>query len=365
MLIYWVLYGLPSLFGLIEQGHERRRHRVTFLWLMWGLLIACLIGFRWKTGGDWGNYYNNLRIFYWEEFSLLLHRDVGYAALSYFAAQFQTGIIVITLFSGLVMGMGLVLFCLNQPRPWLCLAVAIPYLVIVCGMGYVRQGIAISFLMIGLVALKKDRTVSFTGWALLGALFHGTAVLFVPLAFLFSARNKGLMIVLGLITAVAAYTQVLAPRAEVLLTNYVQQGMESSGALVRLAMTALPAAIFLIARNRFDFRPTERKVWTAMSALAIALFLAFPLASSSTVLDRLGLYLLPVQAFVYANCPDAFGRNKSDRQLISVAILSLYTLAFFVWINFASHAHLWTPYRFYFFEDGICLECGDPNARET
>ena len=36
-------------------------------------------------------------------------------------------------------------FSLAQPRPWLCMTVAIPYLVVVCGMGYIRQGIAISF----------------------------------------------------------------------------------------------------------------------------------------------------------------------------------------------------------------------------
>ncbi len=43
---------------------------------------------------------------------------------------------------------GLVQFCRKQPLPWLALAVAAPFIIIVVGMGYTRQSVALGFILL-------------------------------------------------------------------------------------------------------------------------------------------------------------------------------------------------------------------------
>ena len=94
------------------------------------------------------------------------------------------------LIAGAICAIGLVVFCLNLPRPWLALAVAVPYLVIVVCMGYTRQGVALGLAMLGLVALGKKGIGWFVFWVMLAAMFHKTAVLLLPLAALAAAHNR-------------------------------------------------------------------------------------------------------------------------------------------------------------------------------
>jgi hypothetical protein len=87
---------------------------------------------------------------------------------------------------------------------------------------------------------------------------------------------------------------------------------------------------------------------------ALGLVLVFP---TSTAIDRLGLYLLPLQLFVYARLPDALAGNERTARVLAVAVVTLYAAAFYVWLNYAVNVEYWLPYRFFLFEDRVCLEC--------
>lgn len=365
MLIYWIFLGAQSVFALAEQSVERARHRVSAPWLLFAACLAIFIGLRWKTGGDWGNYYSNLEQFYWVGPSATTpnSKDAGFTLLSMVAALFPVGIIVITLFSGVVMATALVRFSLDQPRPWLCMTVAFPYLVVVCGMGYIRQGIAISFLLMGLMALRRGRVTTYTAWAVVAALFHSTAVGMVPLGAIVARRHRLLTGALVIAATILAFRSLLADRTEILLNAYVEVEADSAGALIRACMNALPGAVFVLFRNRFNLEPNYKLAWVLLSCAAMCQVPAAVLYSSSTVVDRLGLYLLPVQCFVWSQVPDALATNKQQRVMLASAVVALYVAVFFVFINYGDHAGMWLPYRFFLFEDGLCLECGDPRDR--
>lgn len=365
MLIYWIFLGFACIMALFEQGAERDRvsHRVNFVWGLYTACLAIFIGGRWKTGGDWGNYYNNLQPFYWLTVgdASATTKDVGFTVLSIVASQFTHGMVVITMFSGVVMAVALLLFCLSQPRPWLCMSVAFPYLVVVCGMGYIRQGIAISFILIGLLALERERVGRYVLWVTAGALFHATALALLPLGALANRRNRAIMVGVIAMVTVLAYNSLIATRANALVVNYVDADAASSGALVRALLGAVPATIFLIFRKSFGLTGSPYLAWLALSAAAVLAVPAVMLYPSSTVIDRLGLYLLPVQCFVFSRLPDALARNAQQRLMFAVGILLLYITVFYTFIVFGDHAAAWVPYRFYLFEDGICLECGGPD----
>ncbi|WP_086736861.1 EpsG family protein [Erythrobacter colymbi] len=364
MVIYWIMFAVPAVLALLEPPGDRRaampaqvRVPYAFLWALVALALVTIIGLRWETGGDWGNYDRMVQSALWTDNRFGLLGDPGFHAVTRLAAQSAYGMLVVTMISGVVVTAGLIRFCLAQPRPWLCLAVAVPYFVVVMGMGYIRQGMAVSLLLMALIAVQQGSVTRFIGWVLAAALFHSTALIFLPLA-LFMARVHPfarLMLLLG--AAAVLGTAATGERTGLLLTNYVDQEMTSSGALVRLAMTALPGAILLYWRGRFGLTSSERWIWMMLSLggiAALVLVLVFP---TSTAIDRVGLYLLPLQLFVYARLPDALAGNDRTARVLATAIVALYAAAFYVWLNYAVNVEYWLPYRFFLFEDGVCLEC--------
>lgn len=364
VVIYWLMFAVPAVLALVEPPGERRaampaqvRLPHGFLWVLVTLALIVIIGLRWETGGDWGNYDRMVQSALWTDNRFGLLGDPGFHALTRLAAQSPYGMLVVTTVSGMVVSAGLIRFCLAQPRPWLCLAVAVPYFVVVMGMGYIRQGMAVSLLLLALIAVQQGSVTRFIGWVLAAAMFHSTALIFLPLA-LFMARVHPFARLLLLLGAAAVLgTAATGERTGLLLTNYVEQEMMSSGAVVRLAMTALPGAILLYWRDRFGLTASERWIWMMLSLggiAALALVLVFP---TSTAIDRLGLYLLPLQLFVYARLPEALSGNERTARVLVTGVIALYAAAFYVWLNYAVNVEFWLPYRFFLFEDGVCLEC--------
>lgn len=357
MLIYWLMFAFPSTMALVEMSDEERRGRFGFARLFAMLALIVLIGFRWETGGDWGNYDRMVEEAMWSPLTLSPLGDPGFTLLTHYAAHTSIGLLAITIASGVVMGLALTRFCMGQPRPWLCMAVAVPYLVVVLGMGYIRQGMAISFLMMGLVSLQQGRVWRYYAWVCGGALFHSTALVLLPLGALVGNRNHLSRLLLAAILLALLSWAILTTHENSYVANYLVSGMDSAGAAIRLFMCALPGAIFLAFRDRFELEDTERDVWTALSLAALAAFAALFVSRSSTVIDRLGLYLIPLQCLVYARMPIALANDRKGERLLTVGILALYALSFFVWLNFADNVDYWLPYRFVFFQDELCLAC--------
>ena len=71
-----------------------------------------------------------------------------------------------------------------------------------------------------------------------------------------------------MVVAAAAYSVLLAKDAESLYANYVDTGLQSEGALVRLLMNAAPAAVLLTLRSRFQFDEIEKRLGMLLSLTA-------------------------------------------------------------------------------------------------
>ena len=69
------------------------------------------------------------------------------------------------------------------------------------------------------------------------------------------------------------------------------------------------------------------------------------MSDSSAAIDRLALYLLPLQLVVFSYLPDAFTNDKELKKLIILFIVSYYGLVLFVWLNFGVHSQEWLPYK--------------------
>jgi hypothetical protein len=329
-----------------EQGYSGRRQSLR-PWLIAWTLLTLLVGYRFEVGGDWGNYlWNYLNSMHLPLAELVSERgDPAYSVVSAISTEAGWDIYGINLICGGIFCAGLVTFCRAQPRPWLALLAAIPYLVIVVGMGYTRQAAAIGFLMLALVHLGRQETAKFVFWLALGAAFHKSALIMLPIAILARIRNPWWTAFWVGATGILLYLLLLAEFTDALIRSYIEAEYESEGAAIRVSMNAVPGIFYLLYRSRLTENSFERGLWTWVALLAVAFVPLLLFSPSSTAVDRVALYLIPIQLYVLSRLPDLFPRES--RGLPTFSVVLLCGLVQFVWLNFAANARNWIPYRFY------------------
>ena len=134
--------------------------------------------------------------------------------LNWLAGRNDLGIWFVNTICGGIFSYGLIAFARSQPRPWLALAVAVPYLIVVVAMGYTRQAAAIGFAMLGFVRLGQGSFLKFAICITLAATFHKTATLLLPLAALSSTKSRLWTAVWILATFAALYSAFLEKEVE-------------------------------------------------------------------------------------------------------------------------------------------------------
>lgn len=336
-----------SIFAYAGLSSPRRIASTTVLAL--GIFLTLLIGLRDQVGGDWLNYFPYLDRSIGIPFAEIFQEDEpGYGFLNWIAANWGGGVYLVNTFCGLIFTFGLLQFCRAQPRPWLALTLAFPYLITVVAMGYSRQGVAIGLEMIALLALQRDRLLQFLGWIALATTFHRTVLvlLILPASTLSGSLRFSQLIRLLLLIGAAygLYTAVIVPDIDYYVQGYIEAQYQSQGAFIRVVLCLLPALVFLFNRRRFRLPAETLRIWTLMSLLAVAAAIGLFTVASSTAVDRLALYLIPLQIFVGSRIPDTriFGiAPGSWNQLLIV--FSFVVLI--VWLLFAGHSEYWLPYR--------------------
>ncbi len=312
------------------------------------LLLTLMIGLRHEVGGDWRTYVEHITNASYQTLGEALNTgDPAYNLLNWIAAKTGLGAYFVNAVCALFFSWGLVVFCRAQPRPWLALLVAVPYLVTVVAMGYTRQGVAIGLAMMGLVALTERKLLRFVLLVVLAATFHKSAVILMPLAALAGTRHK-LWTALWVGSAAAVfYVLLLQDSVEALRSGYLDAQYDSQGAAIRIAMNAVPAALFLWFRRRFEMSADQRSFWTWMSLGALGFVVLLAVSPSSTAVDRVALYWIPLQLFVLSRLPNALGNPIGRNSVLVYWVVAYNAAVLFVWLSFAGHAYAWLPYQFY------------------
>jgi hypothetical protein len=340
---WWALRGC-TLAGAPLSGRAERT-----AWLIMGILLAITIGLRHEVGGDWLVYAANLTEIYEQNLSLyeiVASRDPAFAFLGWISETLGEDYFV-NVVSACIFTFGLLQFCRAQPQPWLAMTIAIPYLVIVVAMGYTRQGVAIGLALLGILALQRQQLSKFLVWIVIAATFHRTAVILIALA-LFSSRKSRLIALLGAgVVGAVAFVLLLQEAVDHFLINYVGAEMESTGAAIRVVMNALPAVLFLLFRKRFSLPADQLQFWTWMAVSAIVFIPLLIASPSSTAVDRVALYWIPIQIFVLSRLPGTLSTNRRSIRTFTLTVLAYCLAVQLTWLVFATHASYWVPYKFF------------------
>lgn len=344
MIAYWLLFSFFAIGALGSRisppGVDSRN---SGLLLIGAVLTTLMIGLRDWVGADWPIYEFLFDYTAYRELGQVLEvGDPGYQFLNWAVQRGGGELWLVNLVCGAIFVWGLLRLVRNQPSPWLAFLVAIPYLVIVVAMGYTRQAVAIGFLMAGLAALGRGASIlRFAIYMAFAALFHKTAVIALPIVIFAGQRNRALNALAGIAMFILLYDLFLADSVEDFVENYIEAEYSSQGAAIRVAMNIVPALIVLVGGARLGFNPQEERIWRYFSYAAFGLLVLLMVLPSSTAVDRMALYIMPLQVVVLSRAFILFGNWTTGRNVI---VAYLFVIQF-VWLNFAQHAPAWVPYQ--------------------
>lgn len=349
---YWFLFLVPAWLAMTRLRPVSSVGSPAGRWPGWWraafVLMVLMIGLRHEVGGDWTSYLEHIIMVSDETFlGALGLGDPAYSLLNWLAAKSGLGPYFVNTVCAAIFSWGLVVFCRAQPRPWLVLVVAMPYLVTVVAMGYTRQGTAIGLAMLGLVALSERKLLRFALFVVLAGLFHKSAIMLMPLAVLAGTRSRVWTLLWVGVSSAVFYTLLLQESVDELTAGYITAQYQSQGAAIRVTMNVVPAVLFLWFRRRFVMPQADRIFWTWMSLGALGFVGWLAVSSSSTAVDRVALYWIPLQLFVFSRLPNALGKPDGRNSTLVRLVVAYSAAVLFVWLVFAQTAFAWLPYQFY------------------
>ena len=351
MAVYWSLVLFPMLVSLAQRSRHSRRSQLLPLGVMFVVLFVFL-ALR-ETGGDYLTYVRFYELMQDADFvDAVTLIEPLYGFLNWAAVQLDLGIYGVNAVCALIFLGCLYRAALKERQPFFLLTLAIPYFVIVVGMGYTRQGVAAALILLSVVLLREGRPGRAAVAILLASGFHYSALAALALPiFAVTEHQRGLwwlvsrVVLIGVLLVSMQF--FFSERIDTYSTNYiVSDRYESGGALLRSLVTAAAAVMFFLCRRTFKAMYADYGIWRPFAWLGLV---SVPLSLvASTPVDRLGLYLIPFQLVTFSRLPMVIKGGRSFEGL-KLAILAGYLAYFFVWIHLGNFAEeLWLPYRWIF-----------------
>ncbi|MHC3994921.1 EpsG family protein [Thiomicrolovo sp. ZZH C-3] len=340
MVTYYLLFLVPAMMAMVNAVGTARPNSA--LWVTIGALLTIFAGFR-MSGGDWLNYLERFeQMRYLTLDQALSIKDPGYQLISYYMYQWEFGFFAVTTICAVISVTGLMIFLRRQVNPWLGLAVAIPYLYIVVFMGYMRQGVALGLVMWGITFLDRGKFLRFVGMVALAVTFHKSAILMIAFGAFQQGQGRLFKILAVVFAGIGVWTAFVGSAADTLYKNYVEAGMESGGAQIRVALNALPALLLLIYRREWKEHFSDYGFWGMVALASIAAMGLVGMAS--TAVDRMALYFLPIQIVVFSRLPFLM-RHRFPQQTMTSLVLLFYFAVLTVWLTLGNFSMWWIPYR--------------------
>jgi hypothetical protein len=328
---YWLLIGMPILLSY----RARSKKDLNLNLFLVSVVYILFIGLRYEVGPD--------RLAYLDKYETIsrltlkeaiTYTEPGFAALNWILAQINAGIYVVNLVVAIIFVFGLVRFAKTTPLPFIALVSVTPYLVIAIGMSAARQAAAIG-LVFYLMASWRQGLAYKLSLSILATSFHYSAIM--SFIFVLQSIRMPAWLKLGLLmgSVITVYPILSATEAfDKYNAVYIEKNIVSSGALMHALLNVIPATLYLVTFPKWKARFGENDLLTLLAVLSILSI--FGVSISSTGIDRLALYLSPIQMIVYGSLPFLFGRKY--KIMLSLLIIVYHLIILFWWLNFSNHA---------------------------
>lgn len=340
MFEYYIIIFIGAMFSGLS---NRRSGLLYFYIIFFFIFFIAFIGLRYEIGADWFNYLDYFELSNkggW--FESLVIGDPGYVLINRLANELGGGVYLVNTIGAAILIYAVIRFARSLSLPGLVMFISIPYLLIVVGMGYTRQSIAVGFEIIALSFALDSRYKWAFFYISVATLFHKSAIILFPI-FIMGFNLLGMGAVSLFVVISCSLYIILEEQFTQLFNLYVEEQLGSSGAFIRTLFNAMPAILFFLERK--FAKDINYKFWRLLSSISLVSLLLvglYPVA-----VDRVVIYLFPLQMYVWVNYVGFISGNT--RQLIYLILIGIYSLALIVWLNFGIHSVTWVPYRSYLF----------------
>lgn len=350
MIVYLVMFAMPLLGMALSTAGLHPMSRAA--WIGAGLALILIIGTRQYVGADWDNYelqfYANATQSLFETWQIT---DPAYATVSWLVYKSSLDIFGLNTVCAAILVVGVMKFASRQQDPWLALIVSTAYTLLVVGMGYSRQSAALGLEFFAIMALSDRKLSRFYVLGIAAVLFHKSAIVLLPLGIL---ANTGRPVVTTMMlvatVAVALWLAAYSVNFDTLRSTYVDQRLSSDGTLVRLLVASVSAVGFIIIAGKVPMSPLDRRIMLVLSMATLASLALLSVSwTSSTAIDRIALYLFPVQMAFWGNVSRPLGLPQLAI-MPRIACIGVYGLLMLIWLTNSNHAVLWLPYRSFLFQ---------------
>ncbi len=311
------------------------------------LLLTITLGLRDALGSDYGGYF--LDFIYMqdaytdENYFKSQNLDLVYEYLSFFIIFLNLPFDYLSILISFIIICSFVFFSNQEKDYLLVILIFLSYYYLVLGMGYVRQGLSISFLLIFIHLWRNEKNFYSYIFLILAILSHKFAIVS---SFLIFVRPRGnwfyfnkYFYILTLLALLYLFYKIFAIKN---IADYFQTySLEhSSGALYRTLGGTICALLFFSKKSYFKKRSDYRYLYLS----SMILLTLFPVSFFySTISDRTLAYFLPCVFIILSNLPNLF--EKIYPPIIKSLLLTLLFCHLFVWTNFSNQSKLYVPYR--------------------
>jgi len=339
-LIYWVMYLIPATFAFI---FTQKQKPVLILFAYTGFIFCLIIGFRNNIGSDWSQYLQHYVDIKEISFLEIFDRsgDYGHLIFNWIFAKLDLGIYWLNFTYIIIFFIGLIKFCNKEENPWIAMSVATPYLIIVVAMGLTKQSVALGFIFLGINYLRDKKFIYFIFSVVCGAFFHNSAIIMLFLLLVdknIKIKIRFLFVILFLISSSIFLSQNFASMYEV----YIQRSLDSQGIYGRLILNLIPILFLFMFRKKWKKKYNDYQIWYWFSLVTI--ISVFFISISSTLIDRILIYFIPIQLAVYSRLPFLL-KNIIQPTYTKLAIITFYAANHFIWLYFSNHSQAWLPYK--------------------
>ena len=343
-MIYPLIYLSISLVSVLTD-----RNRNNLIALSFCVFLFVFIGFRFETGCDFYAYYHRFEHY---QNSLVsteaIFPEVGFYYLNKLVIDAGLDFMWINVFCAAIYVYALYKFSARREYALRYIAIFVPILVIQLGMSGIRQATAVAFLMLAFNAFVDRSRIRFIVCVLLAISFHGSAVIFLPLAFVMKKRPTFRRLIVGICLALPLALFFTADRLDTYQTRYGSGDVTSSGAVFRTGLLVLSALAFEYYRDRYErYFPTDFYLMRIFSLASLGTGVI--LLVSTIAAHRIGYYIMPVHLLILARLPAVMNHGRPDPTLLTIPF-AVYGAYILVWFSLSRHARLcYLPYDSYLF----------------
>jgi len=304
--------------------------------------LAVFVGLRYEIGPDWLGYLNILeRYRELDWIDVWNQREPLFFLLNKASDALGWDLYGVNAVCAAIFMYGVFRYARTTANAWLALAAVMPFLVFIISMSGVRQAAAIGVLLVAAADWRTSIVWKKVALIILAMTFHNSSLFMMIFVVWDNGRYQWARIAIGAAIGFIALQKLGDSGAsEMYSKRYVQENLESGGALYHVLLCAIPGALYLAFRKKWAAHGVANDLVARASVLSIALLPMVFVSSTGT--SRMSLYLSFVQMWVFPAFVKAHGRRWPGATL---ACGAYFMTIFVVYFTLGTHAHLYVPYR--------------------